>query len=129
MTIFGTRVKQLRKSLQMTMEQLGGRIGVAKSTIAGYEKGFREPPIEKINLLALHLNTSVDYLFGLSEHVHLQAANNCYTDENLLNVKAFLDSTLLHWDNKLLHWDGIPLDEADLELIRNTLEKKCSQQS
>jgi transcriptional regulator with XRE-family HTH domain len=116
MTIFGARVKQLRKSLKMTMEELGVRIGVAKSTIAGYEKGFREPPIEKINLLALHLDTSVDYLFGLSEQAHLQAANTSPMDTNPLNAKVYLV-------NKHLHWDGIPLDETDLELIRNTLEK------
>jgi transcriptional regulator with XRE-family HTH domain len=116
MTIFGTRIKLLRKSLKMTMEELGTRIGVAKSTIAGYEKGFREPPIEKINLLALHLDTSVDYLFGLSEQAHLQAANTSPLDTYPLNAKAFLDC-------KHLHWDGIPLDEADLVLIRNLLEK------
>jgi transcriptional regulator with XRE-family HTH domain len=121
MTIFGTRVKQLRKSLKMTMEELGIRIGVAKSTIAGYEKGFREPPIEKINLLALHLDTSVDYLFGLSEQSHLPAANTSPMDENPLNAKAYLE-------NKHLHWDGIPLDEADLELIRIILEKRVVEQ-
>jgi transcriptional regulator with XRE-family HTH domain len=113
MTIFGTRIKQLRKNLKMTMEELGVRIGVAKSTIAGYEKGFREPPIEKINLLALHLETSVDFLFGLSEQAEFQAANKLTAP---LDAKAFLD-------NKDLHWDGIPLDEAELELIRNALEK------
>jgi transcriptional regulator with XRE-family HTH domain len=100
----------------MTMEELGARIGVAKSTIAGYEKGFREPPIEKINLLALHLDTSVDYLFGLSQKTHLQAANTTPIDANPLDAKAFLDS-------KHLHWDGVPLNDADLELIRNMLEK------
>jgi transcriptional regulator with XRE-family HTH domain len=117
MTIFGTRIKQLRKSLNMTMEELGLRIGVAKSTIAGYEKGFREPTIDKINLLALHLETSVDYLFGLSEQPQLHASNN-----SLLNAKAFLDS-------KDLHWDGIPLNEADLELIRNILEKSVNHRA
>jgi transcriptional regulator with XRE-family HTH domain len=116
MSTFGTRVKQLRKSMKMTMNELGVKIGAAKSTIAGYENGFREPPIEKINLLAFHLNTSVDYLFGLSEHNITEAAKNTSMDVNPLNAKTFLDA-------KNLHWDGIPLDEADLELIRDLLEK------
>jgi transcriptional regulator with XRE-family HTH domain len=116
MTIFGIRLKKLRKDLKMTMAELGLRIGVAKSTIAGYEKGFREPPFEKINLMAKHLNTSVDYLFGLSEQAHLLNANITPMDANLLNVKAILN-------NKQLHWEGIPLDQEDLELIRNILEK------
>jgi len=36
------RVKALRKHLRMNQTEFGARIGVAQTTIAGYEGGFRE---------------------------------------------------------------------------------------
>jgi transcriptional regulator with XRE-family HTH domain len=105
-TNFGPRIKDSRKQLNMTMAELGALIGVAKSTIAGYEKGFREPPIQKIYLLALHLHTSADYLFGLSD---------------LSLSHASLDAKTLLYSKKL-HWDGIPLNAEELELIRCSIE-------
>lgn len=37
----GERIKQVRKSLNMTMDQFGGKIGVTKSTISNIENGNR----------------------------------------------------------------------------------------
>lgn len=37
-----TRIREVRKSLGLTMEKFGGRIGVAKSTISNIESGKRE---------------------------------------------------------------------------------------
>lgn len=36
------RIRELRKSLNLTMEAFGGRIGVSKSTISNIENGNRE---------------------------------------------------------------------------------------
>ena len=36
----GERVKEIRKSLEMTMEQFGSRLGVTKVAISRIEKGF-----------------------------------------------------------------------------------------
>lgn len=37
----GERVKEIRKSLEMTMEQFGSRLGVTKVAISRIEKGER----------------------------------------------------------------------------------------
>lgn len=37
----GERIKQVRKSLNMTMDQFGGKIGFTKSTISNIENGNR----------------------------------------------------------------------------------------
>ena len=39
------RIKEARLRNGMTQEQLADKIGVAKSTLTGYEKGNREPNI------------------------------------------------------------------------------------
>ncbi len=63
MTI-GERIKQARLKAECTQQQLADMIGVAKSTVTGYEKGTREPDSLKINAIAKALNVSGDYLLG-----------------------------------------------------------------
>ena len=45
---FGDRLKQYREDKGFTQEQLAGMIGVAKTTITGYERGNRTPDVDKI---------------------------------------------------------------------------------
>ena len=56
------RIKEARLRNGMTQEQLADKIGVAKSTLTGYEKGNREPNIPTwrayLNLLSLWRNES-----------------------------------------------------------------------
>lgn len=66
--MFNTRLREMRKKFNMRQEDLAQKIGVGKSTIAGYEKGFRRPKLETINELADIFNTSSDYLLGLTEN-------------------------------------------------------------
>lgn len=39
---FGDRLKEARNKKHLTQEQLANELGIAKSTLAGYEKGNRE---------------------------------------------------------------------------------------
>lgn len=61
MTI-GERIKKARLDKGYTQEQLAQMIGVAKSTLTGYEKGNREPDAMKINALAKALDVTGDYI-------------------------------------------------------------------
>ena len=40
---FAKRIKELRLSKDMTMEELGNKLGKTKSTISTWEKGSRSP--------------------------------------------------------------------------------------
>lgn len=59
---FGQRVKQYREAKGYTQEQLAQLIGVAKTTITGYERGNRAPDVEKIKKLAAALGVAGDDL-------------------------------------------------------------------
>lgn len=63
---FGERLKKYRLQNELTQELLAERIGVKKSTIAGYERGNREPDVAKIKSLAHVLGTTADELLGIS---------------------------------------------------------------
>lgn len=57
----GDRIREARKNKNLTQEQLGSLIGVAKTTIAGYEKD-REPTAAKIGEIADALCVDANYL-------------------------------------------------------------------
>lgn len=61
---FGDRLKMYREKKGYTQEELAEKIGVAKSTITGYEKGNRKPDVLKIKKLAKSLGITGDELLG-----------------------------------------------------------------
>lgn len=56
------RIKEARQKRGLTQEQLGTLIGVAKTTITGYEKN-REPTAAKVGEIADALGVDVNFLF------------------------------------------------------------------
>lgn len=64
---FGDRLKAARNNMGLTQEQLAEKIGVAKSTLAGYEKGNREPDVFKIKKLIEILGIDADYLLDINK--------------------------------------------------------------
>ena len=59
---FGERVKQLRKDKGWTQKALGNKIGVTYAQLNKYEGGSNAPPLDKLQMLASALETSIDYL-------------------------------------------------------------------
>jgi transcriptional regulator with XRE-family HTH domain len=106
--MFAKRLKQLRKKRKFSMQDVADTIGVAKSTYAGYESGYRQPTLETIQIISKKLYTSADYLIGLSDYPD--------SPQPTSNAKELLN-------HEQLHWDGIPLEEEDLELVRRLLER------
>ena len=66
--LFGEKIAKARKEKRLTQEQLAEMIGVAKSTLTGYEKGNREPDLLKIKKLIMILEIDPDYLFETNRY-------------------------------------------------------------
>ena len=45
---FSDRLKESRTNSNLTQEQLAEKLGIAKSTLSGYESGNREPSIATV---------------------------------------------------------------------------------
>lgn len=58
----GERIKTIRKSLKLTMEQFGKRIGVTKSTISNIENGNRNATDHMIKSICREFNVNEDWL-------------------------------------------------------------------
>ena len=57
------RIKEARQNNHLTQEQLATKLGIAKSTLAGYETGSREPSVEIMGRIMLTLNIDANYLW------------------------------------------------------------------
>jgi repressor LexA len=77
MTI-GERIKHRRKELGISADDLGEKLGVARSTVFRYENGFIEKvPVDVIKTIADALQTTPEYLMGWEE---VQKNNDIQTD-------------------------------------------------
>lgn len=60
---FKDRLKEARLSKGFTQSELGALLGVASSTITGYEKGTSEPNMQKIQQIMKVLSVDANYLW------------------------------------------------------------------
>lgn len=58
------RLSELRKQRKWSMQEIADQLGIAKSTYAGYESGYREPALQSLTQLADLFETTVDDLLG-----------------------------------------------------------------
>lgn len=89
------------------MEKLGAAVGVAKTTISGYENGNREPPLAVIAKLAHALRTTADYLLGITDA------------EEQPFLSPAVDASA---GAPTFHWNGTELDEQELRTICEFIE-------
>jgi len=64
----GDRIKQKRQSAGLTQEELATRLGSSQQQIYKYERGVNEPSASVIFELARILNTTSDWLLGLTDN-------------------------------------------------------------
>ncbi|RKN85888.1 helix-turn-helix domain-containing protein [Paenibacillus ginsengarvi] len=62
--MIGETIMQLRKQMRLSQQAVALRLGIAKSTYAGYESGYREPSVDTLRQLADLFGVSVDRLLG-----------------------------------------------------------------
>ena len=78
--MFKDRIKEARLKEKLTQEQLANLIGIAKSTLAGYERGNSEPDLNRIALMMKVLKVDANYLWQ-DEMQTYQAGSRSITPE------------------------------------------------
>lgn len=61
-TNFAKRLKELRRSFNASQEDLAKYLGVGRTTITNYERGFNMPSVDVLENLAKYFGVSIDYL-------------------------------------------------------------------
>ena len=68
MSTVGSRIKSLRKEKKLTQKQLGKLADVSDAAVVLWEKDVNTPKLEKLQLIAPALNTTIDYiLYGTTD--------------------------------------------------------------
>ena len=70
MTVFAERLKELRKKKKLTQKELASRIEETQGKIAKWENSQLEPNAEKLKKLAWELETTTDYLLGVTNKTY-----------------------------------------------------------
>jgi transcriptional regulator with XRE-family HTH domain len=74
--MIGETITQLRKQKRWSQQVVATRLGIAKSTYAGYESGYREPSLDTLRQLAELFEVSLDRLVGQEEAEQFTPAPN-----------------------------------------------------
>ena len=97
MATFSERLIELRKTRNLTQQELASYVNVNKQTISQYERGVRRPDFETLSSLCDYFNVSADYLLGI---VNVTVR---YVDSNDLAILDGLSSNLSKDEESLLH--------------------------
>lgn len=65
--VIAERLTSLREGRGLTREQVSNEMGLALSTIAGYEQAYRTPKFSNLSKLAKFYRVSLEYLTGQEE--------------------------------------------------------------
>ncbi|MDD4152069.1 MAG: helix-turn-helix transcriptional regulator [Candidatus Gracilibacteria bacterium] len=61
------RIKEIREDRDYKQEEIAKFLNVTQAQYSRYEMGINNIPIDKINKLADHYNTSIDYLLSRTD--------------------------------------------------------------
>lgn len=87
--MLNNRIKELRKSMNMSQQDIEKRIGYSQSMIARWEKGLAEPTLPALKELAKCFNCTIDYIAGIESEdgIIVVSGNELSKDEeHLLDI-------------------------------------------
>jgi transcriptional regulator with XRE-family HTH domain len=80
------RLSELRKERKWSLQETADQLGIAKSTYAGYESGYRLPSLPSLSQIADLFETSVDYLLGRTEENVVEITEHIHKTDHKLSI-------------------------------------------
>lgn len=113
----GERVNELRKTLNLTLEKFGERLGVTKVAISNIEKGNRN--------LTEQMTKSICREFGV-DYIWLTTGEGemfVESDDDLIEVIDRIMAGDNEFHKKLLKWCATSLDDDDLRRLETKIDE------
>ncbi len=107
-------VDNLRKSQNMSLNELARATGLAKSSLSRYFNKTRDFPVNKVHLFAKALHTTSENILGFKPDDSKTGSTS--RDENE-SQQADLDD-----DDTIFTFQGHPIPPEDLKIIRRLLK-------
>jgi transcriptional regulator with XRE-family HTH domain len=98
------RLIKLRENEGISQEELGRRTGLSRGMISNYERGFRNPELKNLIILADYFDVSTDYLLGKTDDpspIKKEQINNDQELDLKQIKKALLEKELVYDGHKL----------------------------
>jgi transcriptional regulator with XRE-family HTH domain len=96
--MFPDMLSYLRKREKLTQDELARALGIARSTLASYERGLREPNFEMLEAIADFFNVNMSTLLGEEENIKPNAHSGIELNPDYFNLskenKALIDSMI-----------------------------------
>lgn len=128
MTTLADRLKELRKSKNLTQTDLGKILGVGKTTISMYETNNSTPNDEIKLKIAEFFNVSLDYLLGKTDYKKFNPEQ--LTDKDKKDIKKDLKDIIDDFRNKKgnqKYYNGVELDDEGLDLMEAAMNIALEQ--
>jgi transcriptional regulator with XRE-family HTH domain len=122
--VISKRLSELRKRKKWSLQYTADQLGIAKSTYAGYESGYRQPSLEAIKEIASLFETSVDYLLGMVDNSSFELEHKDKTKSLELTEKDLLAKVRLTIDGKSLSQDELNQFIAFIRVKREVEAKR-----
>lgn len=71
-----SRIKELRNKLNLSQTEFSQRIGVAKTTVSGWERGTRVPPQVTIRTICQEFNVNYEWLVHGEGYMFVDLSEN-----------------------------------------------------
>lgn len=115
--MYGSRLKQLRKNLNKTQEEVAAGLGVTRGAYSHFENDRNEPDSDTIRNLADYFNVSTDYLLGRTDDP-IPVRN---LDQDLYDEHDYAKELEALMDDEPLRTEFMDYDEWSEEEKRNLL--------
>ncbi|SKC61798.1 helix-turn-helix domain-containing protein [Maledivibacter halophilus] len=125
---FQSRLRQLRKEMNMTQEELAQKLNITKANISKYETGRIQPNIETLTFLSNFFNVSIDYLLGRTDHRKLIINPEGNLDNQNNKYKSY-DEISNKIKNKLVNEGLIEFDQPIPEKYLNIMMDEFREKS
>lgn len=106
---FSKSLKNIRKGLKISQQDLARRLGIAQSTVGMWETGKRTPKLDEIKRLATALNITVERLISKADKKIEITKNAIYIDGeevrglNTLDVERIIDNVRTYQKTRKSH--------------------------
>lgn len=120
--MLGDKIKNLRKGMNLTQEQLCSKIGIAQSTLGMIESNSRPAGRKTLIKIADFFGVTVDYLISDNETGLNKKDKKSITKDLKVLMDEFREGT-----DGAAYYNGQELAEEDLDLIESAMKIALEQ--
>lgn len=88
-TMFGEKIRDIRKSYNLSQVQLAEKLSVKKQTVCNWEKENVSPSVDMLRKMAVYFACTSDYLLDLDQRIFVEVGE--LTLEQRAHIQTLID--------------------------------------